>query len=106
MTQLLPGPSRAESRAARAAIWRGVSDALTEGVRCGAWSSARTSTSTWISLHEAAHELGTQRTTDTVHQALREVVARARRARLAERDFEDLTPDALEAMRRPAGRTA
>ena len=57
-------------------------------------------------VHEAAHELGTRRTTDTVHQALREVIARARRARLAERDFEDLTPDALEAMRRPAGRTA
>jgi Arc/MetJ family transcription regulator len=44
---------------------------------------------------EAAQELGTRRTTDTVHQALREVVARARRARLAERDFEDLTPEAL-----------
>lgn len=55
---------------------------------------------------EAARELGTRRTTDTVHQALREVVARARRARLAERDFEDLTPEALDAMRRPAGRTA
>jgi Arc/MetJ family transcription regulator len=56
-------------------------------------------------VHKAAHELGTRRTTDTVHQALREVIARARRARLAQRDFEDLTPDALEAMRRPAGRT-
>jgi Arc/MetJ family transcription regulator len=55
-------------------------------------------------LREAARELGTQRTTDTVHQALREVIARARRARLAQRDFEDLTPEALEAMRRPAGR--
>ena len=49
---------------------------------------------------------GTRRTTDTVHEALRDVVARARRARLAERDFEDLTPEALEAMRRPAGRAA
>ena len=56
-------------------------------------------------VDEAARELGTHRTTDTVHQALREVVARARRARLARRDFEDLTPEALEAMRRPAGRT-
>jgi Arc/MetJ family transcription regulator len=56
-------------------------------------------------VEEAAKELGTRRTTDTVHQALREVVARARRARLAERDFEDLTPEALDAMRRPAGRT-
>jgi Arc/MetJ family transcription regulator len=53
-------------------------------------------------VEEAAQELGTQRTTDTVHQALREVVARARRTRLARRDFEDLTPEALEAMRRPA----
>jgi Arc/MetJ family transcription regulator len=57
-------------------------------------------------VDEAAQELGTHRTTDTVHQALREVVARARRTRLARRDFEDLTPEALEAMRRPAGRTA
>lgn len=57
-------------------------------------------------VEQAAHELGTQRTTDTVHQALRDVIARARRARLAQRDFEDLTPEALDAMRRPAGRTA
>ena len=56
-------------------------------------------------VHQAAHELGTHRTTDTVHQALREVIARARRVRLARRDFEDLTPDAVEAMRRPADRT-
>jgi len=55
---------------------------------------------------QAAHELGTKRTTDTVHQALREVIARARRAQLAQRDFEDLTPDTLEAMRRPTRRTA
>jgi Arc/MetJ family transcription regulator len=57
-------------------------------------------------VEQAAHELGTQRTTDTVHEALREVVARARRARLAQREFEDLTPNALEAMRRPVGRTS
>ncbi|MEN3284956.1 MAG: Bacterial antitoxin of type system, VapB [Solirubrobacteraceae bacterium] len=57
-------------------------------------------------VEQAARELGTRRTTDTVHQALRDVVARARRARLAERDFEDLTPEALEALRRPAGRAA
>jgi Arc/MetJ family transcription regulator len=56
-------------------------------------------------VERAASELGTRRTTDTVHQALREVVARARRKRLAERDFEDLTPAAVEQMRRPAGRT-
>jgi Arc/MetJ family transcription regulator len=57
-------------------------------------------------VDRAAHELGTERTTDTVHQALREVIARAHRARLAQRDFEDLTPEVVEAMRRPAGRTS
>jgi Arc/MetJ family transcription regulator len=55
---------------------------------------------------QAAHELGTQRTTDTVHEALRDVVARSRRVRLAARNFEDLTPEALEAIRHPAGRSA
>jgi Arc/MetJ family transcription regulator len=53
-------------------------------------------------VDEAARELGTRRMTNTVHQALREVVARARRARLAQRDLENLTPEALEAMRRTA----
>ena len=57
-------------------------------------------------VEQAAHELGTQRTTDTVHEALRDVIARARRTRLARRDFEDLTPESLDAMRRPASRTA
>lgn len=57
-------------------------------------------------VEQAAHELGTQRTTDTVHEALRDVIARARRARLAQRDFEDLTPETLDAIRRPANRTA
>jgi Arc/MetJ family transcription regulator len=57
-------------------------------------------------VEQAARELGTRRTTDTVHEALRDVVSRARRARLAERDFEDLTPEALDAMRRPSGRAA
>jgi Arc/MetJ family transcription regulator len=57
-------------------------------------------------VEQAAHELGTQRTTDTVHEALRDVIARARRARLAQRDFEDVTPESLEVMRRSAGRTA
>jgi Arc/MetJ family transcription regulator len=57
-------------------------------------------------VEQAAHELGTRRTTDTVHEALRDVVARARRVRLARRDFADLTPDALEQMRRPTGRSA
>jgi Arc/MetJ family transcription regulator len=57
-------------------------------------------------VQQAAHALGTQRTTDTVHQALRDVVACARRARLAERDFEDPTSESLDAIRRPADRTA
>jgi Arc/MetJ family transcription regulator len=52
-------------------------------------------------MREAAAALGTHRTTDTVHAALAEVVARRRRARLAGHDFPDLTPDTLEAMRAP-----
>ncbi len=56
-------------------------------------------------VKQAAHELGTVRTTDTVHAALRGAVARSRRARLAERGFEDVTPAALDALRRPGGRS-
>lgn len=56
-------------------------------------------------VEQAARELGTVRTTDTVHEALREVIARARRTRLVARNFADLTPEALESMRSP-GRTA
>lgn len=41
-------------------------------------------------LHDAAEALGTTRTTDTVHAALRDVVARRRRAWLARRDFSEL----------------
>jgi len=52
-------------------------------------------------VREAAVALGTRRTTDTVHAALGEVVARRRRAMLARLDFPDLTPDALAAMRAP-----
>jgi Arc/MetJ family transcription regulator len=65
-------------------------------------SSARTSTSALV--EQAAHELGTHRTTDTVHEALRDVIGRARCTRLARRDFEDLTPESLDAMRHQAGR--
>jgi len=54
----------------------------------------------------AAAALGTRRTTDTVHEALRDVVARTRRSSLAQRDFEDLTAEAVQEMRRPLGRTA
>jgi Arc/MetJ family transcription regulator len=49
----------------------------------------------------AAAVLGTERTTDTVHAALRTVIDRAARERLATRDFDDLTPDVLEQLRRP-----
>ena len=49
----------------------------------------------------AAAVLGTARTTDTVHSALREVIDRAARERLAQRDFDDLTPGVLEQLRRP-----
>jgi Arc/MetJ family transcription regulator len=41
-------------------------------------------------LSEAAQALGTTRTTDTVHKALREVVNRRKRAWLVRRDFSDL----------------
>lgn len=47
----------------------------------------------------AAHVLGTSRTTDTVHAALREVVDRHARASLVRRDFPDLTPEALDELR-------
>lgn len=53
---------------------------------------------------EAAKALGTRRATETVHCALREVVAYARRRRLAARDFPELTPDAVEGMRRSQAR--
>jgi Arc/MetJ family transcription regulator len=49
----------------------------------------------------AAAVLGTARTTDTVHAALRAVVDHAARERLTHRDFVDLTPDGLEQLRRP-----
>jgi Arc/MetJ family transcription regulator len=49
----------------------------------------------------AAAVLGTARTTDTVHAALRAVIDRASRERLAERDLADLTPAVLERVRRP-----
>jgi Arc/MetJ family transcription regulator len=41
-------------------------------------------------LAEAAAALGTTRTTDTVHAALREAVARQKRARLMTRDWTEL----------------
>jgi Arc/MetJ family transcription regulator len=50
-------------------------------------------------VEAASHVLGTSRTTDTVHAALREVVDRDARARLARRDFADLTPEVLDELR-------
>jgi Arc/MetJ family transcription regulator len=44
--------------------------------------------------------LQTGNITDTVHGALREVIRRERLRRLAERDWEWLTPERLQAMRR------
>jgi Arc/MetJ family transcription regulator len=52
-------------------------------------------------IDAAAAVLGTVRTTDTVHAALRDVVARAARERLTRRDYADLTPAALEQLRQP-----
>jgi len=49
-------------------------------------------------LRDAAEALGTTRTTDTVHAALRDVVARRRRAWLARHDFSELEA-ALPALR-------
>ncbi len=52
-------------------------------------------------LWEAAELLGTQRITDTVHAAMREVVDREYRRRLANRRlFDDVTSEEFEAMRR------
>lgn len=51
-------------------------------------------------LRHAAEALGTTRTTDTVHAALREVVARRRREWLARRDFAELER-ALPQLRAP-----
>lgn len=52
-------------------------------------------------VDRAAAVLGTRRTTETVHRALEQVVAHDLRRRLAEEDFPDLTPEALDELRRP-----
>jgi uncharacterized protein (DUF1778 family) len=51
-------------------------------------------------LEQAAEALGTSRTTDTIHAALRDVVARARRTQLVQRDFSNLG-ELLPEMRAP-----
>ena len=48
---------------------------------------------------QAREALQTPTTTETVHQALSAVVRRERLRRLAARQFEDLTPEALEQLR-------
>jgi Arc/MetJ family transcription regulator len=52
-------------------------------------------------LEEAKRVLGTSRTTDTIHRALREVINYHKRLRLLEYDFSDLTPETLDEMRSP-----
>jgi len=54
-------------------------------------------------VREAAITLGTTRTTETIHAALAEVVARRQRAALARMDLPDLTPESLEEMRSMRG---
>ncbi len=50
---------------------------------------------------DARSVLHTRGTTDTIHEALAEVVRRERLRELAERRFEDLTPEALAKLRSP-----
>ena len=50
---------------------------------------------------QARKLLGSKGTTDTIHRALEEVVRREQVRRLAAEPFEDLTPDALEQLRKP-----
>jgi len=52
-------------------------------------------------VSEARTVLHTRATTETVHEALREVVRRDRRRRLAARDFSLLTPEVIGELRRP-----
>ena len=49
---------------------------------------------------QARKVLGTKNTTDTIHRALDEVVRRERLRALADERFDDLTPEALERLRR------
>lgn len=64
-------------------------------------TTRRTSVNLDVDLvREAAEALGTARTTDTLHEAMRQTVQRQRRRRLADRDLPDLTLDGLERMRR------
>ena len=48
---------------------------------------------------EAREVLGSNGTTDTVHQALEEVVRHQKLRWLADRDFSELTPEVLDRLR-------
>jgi Arc/MetJ family transcription regulator len=50
-------------------------------------------------VHEASAVLGTARTTDTLHAALRDVVQRERRDRLTQQEFPDLSLERLDQLR-------
>jgi Arc/MetJ family transcription regulator len=52
-------------------------------------------------VRQAAEVLGTDRTTDTIHGALSDVVTRQRRRALAEHEFPGLTLESLAEMRKP-----
>jgi Arc/MetJ family transcription regulator len=53
-------------------------------------------------VEEAAALLGTRRISDTVNAALSEVIGRAHRRRLAQRDlFDDVQPAEFDVLRRP-----
>jgi len=61
---------------------------------------ARTTVNLDLALvREAGAVLGTERTTDTLHAALRDVVQRERRERLTRLEFPDLTLARLAQMR-------
>jgi hypothetical protein len=51
-------------------------------------------------VEEAQRILGTTQTTETIHQALEEVINREKRRRLLDMGIGDLTPQRLEEMRR------
>jgi Arc/MetJ family transcription regulator len=65
------------------------------------WMIKRTSLNLEFDLVARARRiLGTRGTTDTIHRALEDVVRRERLRALADETFEDLTPDALDELRR------
>jgi hypothetical protein len=52
---------------------------------------------------EARDVLGTNGTTETVRAALEDVIVRDKLRRLAERTYEDVTPEELEELERASG---